>query len=167
MEFLDELSHLPYGTPGIRNLFFNGSPMRFNFQGFSRSRYMRCITRVLLASKISFYRDISKSRWDTGSVANVSSSVVTDYSSGASTHWWSRRRMQHQARLYHDNEFSGVYDHATSSNPPLPFRPCAFVCMRGMLRYATLYLHFALRASQQRREWRNLQVVSTDFLRIG
>ena len=42
-------------------------------------------------------------------------------------------------RLYrHDNEFSGVYDHTTSSNPPLPFRPCAFLCMRGMLRYATL-----------------------------
>jgi len=116
------------------------------------------------------YCDISKSKWDTGgSVANVSSSVVTDYSSGSSTHWWRprRRRMQHQlARLYHDNEFSGVYDHATSSNPPLPSRPCTFVCMRGMLRYATLYLHFALRASQQRREWRNFQAVSTDFLRI-
>jgi len=30
MEFLDELSHLPYGTLGIRTLFFNDSPMRFN-----------------------------------------------------------------------------------------------------------------------------------------
>lgn len=29
------------------------------------------------------------------------------------------------ARLYHhDNEFPSVYDHATSSNPPLPFRLC-------------------------------------------
>ncbi|EFN69152.1 hypothetical protein EAG_14410 [Camponotus floridanus] len=50
------------------------------------------------------------------------------------------------ASLYrHDNEFPGVYDHATSSNPPLPFQssrvvhPYACVAVRHI---GTLYPHF-------------------------
>lgn len=54
-------------------------------------------------------------------------------------------RSQRLARLYivNDNEFPGVYDHATSSNPPLPFQSsrASCICMH-VLRYATLYPHF-------------------------
>lgn len=45
-------------------------------------------------------------------------------------------------------------------------RPYVFVCMHGMLRYATV-VSSTLRVSQQRREWRNLRAVSEDSLRIG
>lgn len=117
-----------------------------------------------------------RNRSGTQIVASVSSSLVTDYSSGASTRWRSRPRRRLRSHrcnvgwrvcivtITSSQVFTTTRRHPTHLY--LSGRMHSYACEAC---YGTPRCIFtsALRASQRRREWRNLRAVSTDFLRIG
>lgn len=95
-------------------------------------RRLRCIRMYGTACSAHLERTLFYTYRRTGR-DRFCASVVTDYvrrgaGQGGGCSIGAARR--------HDNEFPGVYDHATSSNPSLPFRPRR-IRMHARYRYAT------------------------------
>lgn len=152
-----------------RGIFFSDGPTRFNLQPFfsqpfASATYVRDVPVCL-----SLWERSTATYRNRGGMHAVAERFFVDRHGllFTSTRWQSVGWRVCIVTITSSQVFTTTRRHRThlylSSRRA---RPYAFVCMHGMLRYATV-VSSTLRVSQQRREWRNLRAVSEDSLRIG